>query len=130
MLACSPRSRRSIRSKKSASEERETPDLKPPYRLPRPRGSRSDRRVAICDRARRARRRRTRPQPGHLPHRHTWANNCDTLDRALTFADPVEAEHHLAALTPRPMVLLRYLAGAQAEADLREAQQIDGKATL
>ena len=59
-----------------------------------------------------------------------WGSNADILDRALTFADPVEAEHHLQTLTPRPSVVLRYRAAAQSEADLNEAQQIDGKPSL
>jgi hypothetical protein len=63
-------------------------------------------------------------------HIHIPTSTYDALERALTFSDPDEAEVYLETLSPRPVVLLRYLAAARAETDLREAQQVDGKETV
>lgn len=56
---------------------------------------------------------------------HHAASACGVPDAALKFADLAEAEQQLSDLTPRPSVLLRYLAAARAEADQREAASVD-----
>jgi hypothetical protein len=59
-----------------------------------------------------------------------WDNATGSLDQAILFTDVEEAEDYLAALTPTPPVLLRYLAGAISEADQREAAAVEGKAVM
>jgi hypothetical protein len=113
------------------AESAETPDLKRPDRLPQ----RGD--LALVEEW------PTDTMPGeplvaefaliqgaYLADSHLLSSAYDVLERALTFSDPDEAASYLETLSPRPVVLLRYLAAARAEADLREAQQVDGKETV